>query len=159
MRRAPGISRFIAAPFGTKMMAFEAAFELLLARLNTLRSAKQFTSTLGELAGQPVLADPAQQERASAIGHIVELTARVMPFRAVCLQQVIALRRMLRRRNIPATVYLGVMPDADAEVTVKPSLSAGELPIAAHAWVTSGDKVVNGRTSDLSRYVVLGVFT
>ena len=159
MRRAPGISRFIAAPFGTKMMAFEAAFELFLARLNTLRSAKQFTSTLGQLEGQPVAVDQDQQERASTIGHVVELTARVMPFRSVCLQQVIALRRMLRRRKIPATVYLGVIPDADADASAQPPLTPGELPMTAHAWVTSGDKVVNGRNGDLSRYVVLGVFT
>lgn len=159
MRRAPGISRFIAAPIGTKLMAIEAAFELFLARLNTLRSAKRFTSTLGHLEDNPVAADHEQQERASTIGHVVELTARVMPFRTVCLQQVIALRRMLRRRSIPATVYLGVMPGSQGDATKQVSFTSDDPAMSAHAWVKSGDRVVNGRIADLNRYVVLGMFS
>ncbi len=158
MRRAPGISRFLAAPAGTKLMAFEAAFELVLARMNTLRSARKFTGALGQHEGQPIAADDQQQERAASIGHVVELTARVMPFRAVCLQQAIALRRMLRRRDIPATVYLGVLPDT-GQAASGGAIAGDHLPMAAHAWVKSGDRVVNGRIADLNRYVVLGMFS
>ena len=159
MRRAPGISRFLAAPAGTKLMAFEAAFELMLARLNTLRPARRFTGALGQHEGQPLAADDQQQERAASIGHVVELTARVMPFRAVCLQQAIALRRMLRRRNIPATVFLGVMPDTGGGIPDSPPIAGGELPMSAHAWVKSGDRIVNGKIAGLNRYVVLGQFS
>ena len=159
MRRAPGISRFLAAPAATKLMAFEAAFELVLARLITLTSAKRFTSALGQQKDQPVAANQEQQERATTIGHVVELTARAMPFRAVCLQQAIALRRMLRRRNIPATVFLGVMPGAGGDIPDSPPIGGGELPMSAHAWVKSGDRIVNGKIAGLNRYVVLGQFS
>lgn len=160
MRRRPGVRRLLSAPFNRILLAFEAAFELALARLNTLGPAQHYTRIMGELEGRPVSAAPDQQMRAQTIGHIVELTARVMPFRAVCLQQVLATRRMLRRRHVPATVFLGILPEEARRSgePASPKYNADPL-IAAHAWVKSGDRVVNGNMRDLERYVVLGMFS
>lgn len=160
MPQKPSVARFFAAPASSKWMALEAAFELVLARINTLGSARHFTRLMGELDGRPIAATLDQQAKAARIGHVVELAARWMPFRSVCLQQVLAARRMLRRRHLPATVYLGVLPDdlskmADISATTSPS----NTPAAAHAWVKSGDRIVNGYTSDLDDYVVVGIFS
>lgn len=141
-------------------MAIEAAFELALARINTLGPARHFTSFMGELEGRPISASAEQQSQASRIGYIVAQTARLMPFRSVCLQQVLASRRMLNRRHIPATVYLGVLPDQMPKASPGGDAPGDALPgSAAHAWVKSGDRVVNGDTTDLNKYVVLGIFS
>lgn len=160
MPQRPSLARFIAAPLSHKLMAIEAMFELALARANTLGSARHFTKAMGQLEGRPVSATSDQQTSAATIGHMVELTSRWMPFRCVCLQQVLAVRRMMRRRHLPGTVYLGVLPDdmaKSADFTMSPG--ANPPPAAAHAWVKSGDRVVNGNTPDLNTYVVLGVFS
>ncbi|MEM9060251.1 MAG: lasso peptide biosynthesis B2 protein [Pseudomonadota bacterium] len=157
----PRLSRFLSAPVSRKLLSVEAAFELVLARLNTLGSARHFTRLMGELEGRPIEAQSAQQDRAAAIGHVVALTARMMPFRAVCLQQVLAVRRMLRRRHIPSTVVLGVIPGKSAPDSVleQPASRIGSDGMTAHAWIKTGDRVVNGQTPDLDSYVVLGVFS
>jgi hypothetical protein len=141
-------------------MVLEAVFELAIARVHTLASAKHFTSLMGELEGRPIAANPDQQAHASRVGYVVEQTARVMPFRCVCLQQVLAARRMLRRRHLPATVYLGVLPEEMPSPMARTSISEERLPgTAAHAWITSGDKVINGNSADLGKYVILGTFS
>lgn len=157
MPRKKPVHRFARAPFSQQLLAIEAAVELFFARLNTLGSARHFTAIMGQFEGSPYRADAVAQERAEQIGYVVDQTARVMPFRAVCLQQVLATRRMLRRRHIPATVYLGVLPDEAA--TAKPECPDPDAALAAHAWVMSGDRVINGRTPNLDSYVVLGMFS
>ena len=157
MPGALDLRRFLMASIADQLLAIEAATQLLFARLNTLGSARHFTSFMGELDGRPVDASRDQQTRAARIGYIVEKTARVMPFRCVCLQQVLAVRRMLKRRHIPATVFLGVLPDQVGARNT--STSSAPQDAAAHAWIRSGDKVVNGDMPDLGRYVVLGMFS
>ncbi len=160
VRQKPSFLRFITASAVDKLMALEAVLELAIARINTFGTARHFTSLMGELEGRPISADQPQQVRAARIGYIVAQTARLMPFRCVCLQQVLASRRMLRRRHIPATVYLGILPDEmpGADQTIVPARDT--LPgSTAHAWIKSGNRVVNGETKDLENYVVVGVFS
>ena len=152
--------RFADATFPDKLLALEACVFLTAARLSTLRSAKHFSSRMGELEGSPVRASPEQQTRAARIGYVVAQTARWMPFRCVCLQQVLAVRSMLKRRHIPATVFFGVLPDGFASIDTADGhphdTSSGSI---AHAWIKSGDRIVNGETHDLGTYVVVGMFS
>jgi hypothetical protein len=61
----------------------------------------------------------------------IEAAARAAPWRAVCLQQGLALQWMLRRRGIDAVLHYGLAKE-----------KGGELE--AHAWVVVGDKLVIG---------------
>lgn len=61
----------------------------------------------------------------------VEAAARIVPWRAMCIQKGIALQWMLRRRGVDALLHYGVARD-----------SAGE--IEAHVWVAAGDQVIIG---------------
>jgi len=63
----------------------------------------------------------------------IALAASRVPFRAVCLQQAVAAKLMLRRRGIPATVRFGLAPGS----------TPGEPP-RAHAWVSAGKVKVSG---------------
>ena len=64
------------------------------------------------------------------IGWAVEAAARTLPWNTLCLTQAVAATRMLSRRGVDWVLHVGLDRDE------------GEL--IAHAWVTSGTKVVVG---------------
>jgi len=72
---------------------------------------------------------------AVAVSWAVQAAARHSPVEFVCLPQALTAQRMLRRRGIVSTLYLGVSPDRE-----KPGA------IAAHAWLRAGDKIVTGES-------------
>lgn len=141
---------FVRAPWWRKKLALEASWELLRARVQTLRKTKAYIVDLGEIGKKPPDAAPSQIADAQEIGEIVRRTANLAPFRAVCLQQAIAVRRMLYRRNIPSTVYLGLSTDGK-------TLSSATADRDAHAWVMTGPSVVSG-DRDLDRFAVVATF-
>ena len=61
----------------------------------------------------------------------VETAARNVPWRAMCIQQGLALQWMLRRRGVDARLHYGIAKD-----------EGGELQ--AHVWVAAGGAVVIG---------------
>ena len=61
----------------------------------------------------------------------VEAAARNVPWRAMCIQQGLALQWMLRRRGVDARLHYGIARD-----------ETGELQ--AHVWVAAGESVVIG---------------
>lgn len=61
----------------------------------------------------------------------IHCVAPRMPFRAVCLQQAVAARAMLRRRGVTSVLHLGAGRD-----------ESGEL--AAHAWLDAAGTRVTG---------------
>lgn len=76
---------------------------------------------------------PDDQATVLKISWAVQAVARHVSLGFVCLPQAMAAQRMLRRRGIRSTLYLGVAPDrADARA------------IQAHAWLRAGDKIVTG---------------
>lgn len=76
-----------------------------------------------------------------AIGAV----SRRAPWRCKCLEQAIAAKMMLRRRNIPSTLYLGVARE-------KSGASA-----QAHAWLRCGSYYVTGGEDRLP-YTVVSTF-
>jgi Transglutaminase-like superfamily len=91
---------------------------------------------LGLTQGSPADGlEPVKARDALAVAWAVQAAAARMPWHCSCLTEALAASVMLRRREIPATLYLGVatnVPSADG--------------IAAHAWVRCGEKIVVGRS-------------
>jgi len=150
-----GIASFLRAPGRRQALALEAAGELARARLITLLPARIYTRDFGSMNGASGAAavgacPEAASEIGCMIGRMVETVARAMPFRALCLQQAVAARRMLRRRGVRATVYLGVKRNAAARNM------AGQGGVA-HAWVEVGSQVVNG-DKNLGDFAVVARF-
>ncbi len=85
---------------------------------------------------------------AARIGALVAAAGAAMPFRARCLHQSIALRRMLSRRGIPVVVHLGVARD---------QTDRGRQDFAAHAWVSVGPRVISGDGA-LEKYATVARF-
>lgn len=70
---------------------------------------------------------------ARLIGQAVRSAANNTPWQSVCLPQAVVGQWMLRRRNIPGTVYLGVAINK----TIPDKLSA-------HAWLRCGSSILTG---------------
>lgn len=91
--------------------------------------------------GTPTSADGPQREldrpgdvtEARNVRWAIAFASSRVPFRAVCLQQAVAAKLMLRRRAIPATVRFGLASDV-----------APGGPPRAHAWVNAGRVKVAG---------------
>ena len=152
MARRPKLLSFFRIPLRLQWLALEAGWQLVRARIDTLGPASSYTRHLGEMAREAdepsPHATPEQETTAVEIGAVVARAAPWMPFRALCLQQALATRRMLRRRDVPAVVYLGLAVDpADRTSSQDP----------AHAWVQTGQLIVNG-DGDLERFAVVGTF-
>jgi hypothetical protein len=85
------------------------------------------------LARQPFLA---------SLTWAVGALSRRLPWRCQCLEQAMAAQMVLRRRNIPHTLYLGA--------------HQREGKLEAHAWVRCGGRLVTGETN--REYPVVSCF-
>ncbi|MBY8976571.1 lasso peptide biosynthesis B2 protein [Rhodobacteraceae bacterium NNCM2] len=130
-------------PWSRRKLALEAGAELARARALTLLPPSVYTKTLGTLAPAQARPDlPHETALAEELGAIVRTVAAGVPFRALCLQQVIALRRMLTRRGCAPVIVLGVRPEDISD---------------AHAWLKVGSTVVSG-DGELERFSALAEF-
>lgn len=85
-------------------------------------------------------------ERLAEVRWAIAAAARRLPWRPVCLPQALAARRLLVRRGLDATLYLGVRCGCDA--------TAG---MVAHAWVECAGEIVVG--GDGAGFTVLARFS
>lgn len=107
-----------------------------------LTSFKSLTRNL-EHNRNPVKLRPLTQAealRAVLVGQAVARAARYTPWKSTCLIQVLATQRLLAKEGIPGQFYLGVIFGAKANID--------QEPLSAHAWLESGDRVVNGESGD-----------
>lgn len=75
--------------------------------------------------------DPVRPEMARRIGRAVLTASRHVPWQAVCLPQALAAKVMLGLRGEGSILHLGARLDENGN-------------LAAHAWLTCGDKIVTG---------------
>lgn len=130
------LSTLLRLPLRRRLLMVEAALWLLIARIWLLavpfrRVAPRLGQTLAGDSGAEAKAGP-EAFLAREIGWAVTRAADNVPFRAVCLQQAVAAKLMLRRRGVNSLLSFGV--------TLKAKDSPG---ISAHAWLDAeGVKVV-----------------
>jgi hypothetical protein len=119
------IARFVRLPAGQRRLLIEAAWELVRAsavtRLRPFRSGVRPPELPGDARGGA--------DQAEACAWSVRAVAARAPFRAKCLQQAVALQRMLRRRGLPGRLHYGI---ANAPL------------LEAHAWVTLDGRMLIG---------------
>lgn len=80
---------------------------------------------------------------ASKIRNAVVNTSRYTPWESLCLVQSMTVQRMLNKRSISSTLYLGVNKDANNEMK-------------AHSWIRCGKMFVTG--GDGSTYATVAKF-
>lgn len=88
--------------------------------------------------------EPSSIPRSRHIGWAVRAVAAYTPWQSACLVQALAAKRMLQRRRIPSTLYLGVAKDKDASMQ-------------AHAWVRCNGAILTGEAGH-QRFTVIASF-
>jgi hypothetical protein len=135
---------FLRLPAADRRLLVEAALGLAGAGilLRVLRFSR-LSRTLGRhMAESPTDEPAAFTTEARRIQWAVETAARNLPWKPVCLPQAVAATRLLRRRGIASTFYLGIDPAGGYD---------------AHAWVRVGRLIVTGGPSP-DRFSVVSRF-
>lgn len=86
---------------------------------------------------------PPQPDFVRMVKEAVGSASRHTPWKSNCLPQAVAAMRMLKKRGLCATLYLGLRRGPDGG-------------LAAHAWLRCGDVYVTGGSSP--RFTVVGTF-
>ncbi|NGM11569.1 lasso peptide biosynthesis B2 protein [Verrucosispora sp. WMMA2044] len=116
----------------TIALALEAAARLTTAQiLVAVCSGPRLMRLLGPVERSDTATEDAcpRWPAARRVARVVDRVGNLLPWHPVCLPRAMTTRAMLRRRAIPCELHLGVTSTA---------------PLAAHAWVTVGGRVVQG---------------
>jgi hypothetical protein len=132
-----------------KMLLLEAFLFLGMARMGVLiLPFRWLAKTLGQHMREDKTSVPADDLKlARMIGATVRSAANYTPWGSVCLPQAVAAKWMLKRRRIPATLYLGLMKDKT--ITEK---------LAAHAWIRCDHIILTGANGH-HQYTVVSTFS
>lgn len=138
------LAKFIHFPWRDKQLLFEAWFRLGVARFSIL------TIPFTKLAagwGTPMFEtfreEPNDRALAERVKWAVATAHRYTPWKSNCLPQAMTGKRMLQKRGLRSTFYLGLL-----------RISTGE--VVAHAWLRCGNVYVTGGSG--ARYTVVGTF-
>ncbi len=141
----PPLSNLMRRPWTDWLLLVEATCSLLAARWRLLFcSFEQIAHTLGHEEAETLrTCTPEMSSLGKRIGWAVKAVARHSPLPLVCLPQAMAAQRMLARRRVSSTLYLGIrLRAAIAE------------PLAAHAWLRLGPWLITGRPSRVARFPI-----
>ncbi|MEX3618271.1 lasso peptide biosynthesis B2 protein [Paenibacillus glucanolyticus] len=138
--------RFMSYPLGMKMILAEAYFYLAWGRVFKLLPFQRVAPSLGEHMKETPIHGFTKEELALVhnISRAVHTMSRLTWWESQCLVKAVAAMKMLERRGIPSTLYLGSGRD-------------NKGLMAAHAWLRSGSYIVTGREGH-EKYAVVGIF-
>lgn len=126
----------------------EALFRLGIARLwLQFLPFKRIAATLGSCNAAESLFAASDMRRAEQIGWAVQAAARRTPWQSACLAQAITAQKMLHRRGIGGTIYLGVARDPTNPAKLK-----------AHAWVSCAKTILTGKAGH-QQFTVVSTFS
>lgn len=115
-----------------KLLLFEAYFYLALARILKGKSFSKIAPSLGEKMKETSTELNSEHRRKLAeISQVIHIMSNYTFWESECLVKGIAAMKMLERRNIESTLYLGTAKD-----------KSGKL--IAHAWLRSGPFYITG---------------
>jgi len=142
----------------------EAALSLALARFYVRFFAfKNYIYRVGEPLAQTepeqidFIVTDKNLETLRNISREIERAARNVPWNAVCLPQAMAGKWMLKRRNIPSLMFLGVAKERAATGMQEIEKELSHPGLKAHAWLKVGNFIVTGRQGH-RQFTVVGRF-
>jgi hypothetical protein len=128
-----------------KLLLLEAFVFLGWARILKARPFLKIAPSLGEqMAETAIEANPAEEETIIRVSRAVRLMSRFTWWESKCLVMAIAGMKMLERRGIESTLYLGTGKDASGKMI-------------AHAWLRSGTYYLTG-AEEMNRFTVVAKF-
>jgi hypothetical protein len=140
------LQKFAGLGWPQRWLILEALLSIAIARLMlALTPFSWIAPRLGQERAESGVSLPSEQiALARQIGWAVEAVTRRVAWRNKCLSQAIAAQMLLKRRNIPYTLYLGVAKDEHKD-------------LAAHAWLRCGPAIITGRLG-YQRFTVVSTF-
>lgn len=136
---------FFAYDLAVKWIFIEACIELARARFAVARPFSKLAPTLGlpmqETSTHVSLQDIPRQRKVS---HVISIVSRYTFWESKCLVRAIAAMRMLERRRMESTLYLGTAKDENGE-------------LIAHAWLRSGSLYITG-AEEMRRFTIVQKF-
>ncbi|WHX41407.1 lasso peptide biosynthesis B2 protein [Mesobacillus sp. AQ2] len=128
-----------------KLLFLEAILFLALARFLKVIPFKRLTRTLGNhMCESSFQEDPSLYGTIKSISCAIHIMSRYTFWESKCLVKAIAGMKMLQRRGIESTLYLGTAKDEDGKMI-------------AHAWLRSGSYYVCG-AEEMKRFTVISKF-
>ena len=109
----------------------EAFIFLARGRYLKLLPFKKVAPTLGEESVETSVITSKDEKVIKDVSYALQTMSRYTLWESACMVQAIAATRMLNRRNIETTLYLGIARDIEGKMH-------------AHAWVRSGSIDVTG---------------
>ncbi len=137
-----------ARSWAERWLLLEAAFWLTLVwPALKLLPFQRVAALLGLAAGEnPLAIEASFSGESTPVGWAVRAVAARTPWASTCLMQAVAGAAMLRRRQTPTTLFLGVTKD-----TGQPEA------LAAHAWLRCGSAILTG-ASEQPHFTVVAAF-
>lgn len=138
--------RFISYPWPMRFMFIEAYLFLAWGRIFKLLPFHKVRHTLGEYMKETPIGGCTEREQQllRQISRAIHTMSRVTWWESQCLVKAVAAMKMLERRGVACTLYLGSGRDDHGKM-------------AAHAWLRSGSYIVTGKEGH-ERYAVVGIF-
>lgn len=138
------IKRFILLDYTTKKVLFEAFIFLGWARILKLLPFKKIVHILGDHMEETNYSQCGNIEILRTISRAIHIMSRYTFWESQCLVKAIAGMKMLERRQIESTLYLGTAKD-----------DTGKL--IAHAWLRSGSHYISG-SEGMEKFTIVGKF-
>lgn len=146
MRFYKKIRKFMSYPIDKKRMFVEAYFYLAWGRVFKLLPFSKVAPSLGEHMKETPFSGYTEQDLLllRKISRAVHVMSRLTLWESQCMVKAVAAMKMLERRGIPSTLYLGSGRDEKGQM-------------AAHAWLRSGPCILTGKEGH-EKYAVVGIF-
>lgn len=139
------VRNFIQLNSKTKLLLIEAYFHLARARyLKSIPFSKVAPSLGIQMSETTFTADLSNKETLASISQAIHRMSRYTFWESQCLVKAIAGMKMLEKRNIESTLYLGTARDEQGE-------------LVAHAWLRSGPFYISG-AEVMDKFTVVAKF-
>ncbi len=129
----------------TKLLFVEAFIFLAWARILKSKKFSKVSALLGKHMDEtPLCLDEKKYIILKQVSQSVNIMSKYTFWESMCLVRAIAAMKMLERRNIESTLYLGTGKDETGKMI-------------AHAWLRSGPFYITG-DKEMDRFVVVSKF-
>jgi hypothetical protein len=136
---------FILLNQNTKFLFIEAFLFLGWARILKMIPFPKVAPSLGEHMIETAHTNiDTNNEKIKNISHAIHIMSKYTFWESQCLVKAIAGMRMLERRRIESTLYLGIARDKGGKMI-------------AHAWLRSGSCYISG-SEGMEKFTVVGMF-
>ncbi len=139
------ISVFLSLDKKTQLLFIEAFIYLGWARFLVFMPFSKVAPTLGSYMNETSRSEtPQNSPIIKNVAQVINIASRYTLWDSKCLVRAIAALKMLERRRIESTLYLGTAKERNGE-------------LIAHAWLRSGPIYITGAEGK-SRFTIVGKF-